>query len=122
MRHLILAVTFLVAHVVQADEASNFMNSTPEQRAGFQSQYMTEHLGLPTEAAAKVQAINLKYARQMDPIIKGTGGKLEKMQKGHSVLAARDAELQAVLTPDQYQKYDDIKDDMKSALESSFDK
>lgn len=122
MRHLILAVTFLVAHVVQADEASNFMNSTPEQRAGFQSQYMTEHLGLPTEAAAKVQAINLKYARQMDPIIKGAGGKLEKMQKGRSVLAARDAELQAVLTPDQYQKYDDLKDDMKSALESSFDK
>ena len=122
MRHLILAVTFLVAHVVQADEASNFMNSTPEQRAGFQSKYMTEHLGLPAEVAAKVQAINLKYARQMDPIIKGTGGKLEKMQKGRSVLAARDAELQAVLTADQYQKYDDIKDDMKSALESSFDK
>ena len=122
MRQFLLVSALLVAHVVQADEASNFMSSTPEQRAGFQSQYMTEHLALPADVAAKVQAINLKYARQMDPIIKGAGGRLEKMQKSRGVLAAKDKELQAVLTPDQYQKYDDIKDDMKTALESSFNK
>lgn len=122
MRQFLLVSALLVAHVVQADEANNFMSSTPEQRAGFQSQYMTEHLALPADVAAKVQAINLKYARQMDPIIKGAGGRLEKMQKSRGVLAAKDKELQAVLTPDQYQKYDDIKDDMKTALESSFNK
>ena len=77
---------------------------------------------MPAEVAAKVQAINLKYAQQMDPIIKGAGGRLDKMQKSRGVLAAKDKELQAVLTPDQYQKYDDIKDDMKTALESSFNK
>jgi hypothetical protein len=80
---------------------------------------MTEHLGLSPDLAAKVQGINLKYAQQMDPILKGAGGKLDKIQKSRSVMAAKDKELQGVLTPAQFEQYDGMKDEMKSALESS---
>jgi hypothetical protein len=119
MRQFLLATALLTTFSVCADEESNVLKSTPAQRAGFQSQYMTEHLGLSPDVAAKVQGINLKYAQQMDPILKGTGGKLDKMQKSRSVMAAKDKELQGVLTPAQFEQYDGMKDEMKSALESS---
>jgi hypothetical protein len=119
MRQLFLATVLLATFSVCADEESKVLKSTPEQRAGFQSQYMTEHLGLSPDLAAKVQGINLKYAQQMDPILKGAGGKLDKIQKSRSVMAAKDKELQGVLTPAQFEQYDGMKDEMKSALESS---
>jgi hypothetical protein len=34
-------------------------------------------------------------------------------------MAAKDKELQGVLTPAQFEQYDGMKDEMKSALESS---
>ncbi len=121
MRHFYLATALMAAFSLNAvaDEASNVLNSTPEQRASFQSQYMTEHLGLAAAVAAKVQVINLKYAEQMEPILKGTDGRLGKMQKSRGVLAAKDKELQGVLNPEQFQQYDGFKDEMKTALESS---
>ena len=119
MRRFFLAAALLTTFSVCADEQSNLLKSTPAQRAGLQSQYMTEHLGLSPDVVAKVQGINLKYAQLMDPIIKGNGGKLEKMQKSRSVMADKDKELQGILTPAQFEKYDGLKDEMKSALESS---
>lgn len=119
MRHLLLATALLATFSVCADEESDVLKSTPAQRAGFQSQYMTEHLGLSPDLAAKVQGINLKYAQQMDPILKGAGGRLDKIQKSRSVMAAKDKELRSVLTPAQFEQYDDMKDEMKSALEAS---
>jgi hypothetical protein len=74
---------------------------------------------LSPDLAAKVQGINLKYAQQMDPILKGAGGRLDKIQKSRSVMAAKDKELRSVLTPPQFEQYDDMKDEMKSALEAS---
>jgi hypothetical protein len=102
---------------VSADEAG-VIQSSPEQRAAIQTQFMKERLNLPTEVLAKVQAVNLKYARQMDPVLKGSDGKLAKMQKARGIMGAKDDELKAILSPDQFEAYDDAKDDIKAALES----
>ena len=118
MRQLFLATALLATFSVCADEESDVLKSTPAQRAGFQSQYMIEHLGLSPDLAAKVQGINLKYAQQMDPVLKGTDGKLAKMQKARGIMAAKDSELKAVLSPSQFEAYDDAKDDIKAAMES----
>ena len=119
MRAFLLAacVIAVAAPAVSADEAG-VIQSRPEQRAEIQTQFMKDHLNLPADVLAKVQAINLKYAQQMDPVLKGTDGKLAKMQKAHGIMAAKDEELKAILSPVQFEAYDDAKDDIKAAMES----
>ena len=119
MRAFLLAacVVAVAAPAVSADEAG-VIQSRPEQRAAIQTQFMKDRLNLPADVLAKVQAINLKYAQQMDPVLKGTDGKLAKMQKARGIMAAKDAELKAILSPSQFEAYDDAKDDIKAAMES----
>lgn len=119
MRAFLLAACVLVVSTptVSADEAG-VIQSRPEQRAAIQTQFMKDRLSLPADVLAKVQAINLKYAQQMDPVLKGTDGKLAKMQKARAIMAAKDAELKAILSPSQFEAYDDAKDDIKAAMES----
>jgi len=63
-----------------------------------------------------VLAINLKYAQQLDPILKGTDGRFSKMQQSRGIMAAKDAELQSVLSPSQFEAYDKARDEIKEAL------
>ena len=119
MRAFLFAACVLAVatSTVSADEAG-VIQSRPEQRAEIQTQFMKDRLNLPADVLAKVQAINLKYAQQMDPVLKGTDGKLAKMQKARGIMAAKDSELKAVLSPSQFEAYDDAKDDIKAAMES----
>ena len=119
MRTFLLAACVLVVstRTASADEAG-VIQSRPEQRAAIQTQFMKERLNLPADVLTKVQAINLKYAQQMDPVLKGNDGKLARMQKGRGIMAAKDAELKAILSPSQFEVYDDAKDDIKAAMES----
>ena len=119
MRTFLLAACVLVVstRTASADEAG-VIQSRPEQRAAIQTQFMKERLNLPADVLTKVQAINLKYAQQMDPVLKGNDGKLARMQKGRGIMAAKDAELKAILSPSQFEAYDDAKDDIKAAMES----
>jgi len=119
MRNLIIAACIfaLSACIASADEAG-VIKSSPEQRAAIQTQYMKEQLNFPAEVLAKAQAINLKYAQKMDPVLKGTDGRLSKMQKSLSVMADKDKELKSILTPSQFEAYDDAKDDIKEVMKS----
>ena len=119
MRTLLLAgcVFAISACIASADEVG-VIKSSPEQRAAIQTQYMKERLNFPTDVLAKAQAINLKYAQKMDPVLKGTDGRLSKMQKSLSIMADKDKELKSILTPSQFEAYDDAKDDIKEVMKS----
>lgn len=103
--------------IVPACVAGGMEASTPEQRAGLQTRYMKEHLALDEAQTARVQAINLDYARQMEPVLKGSEGGLARMNKGRSLMSAKDAALKPVLSPQQYEAYEASKDDLKAWLE-----
>jgi hypothetical protein len=119
MRTLVLAacVYAISACIASADEAG-VIKSSPEQRAAIQTQYMKERLNFPADVLAKAQAINLKYAQKMDPVLKGTDGILSKMKMGLSIMADKDNELKSILTPSQFDAYDDAKDDIKEVMKS----
>lgn len=81
---------------------------TPEERAKFQTEKMTEQLGLTPEQAEKIHAINLKYATQANEKLSeakadGKKGKRGKGVKKH--LKARDKEIQGVLNKEQKKKF-----------------
>jgi hypothetical protein len=92
-------------------------NTTPEQRAQIQTDLMKAKLALTPEQTSAIAAINEKYAKQMEPIIKGTEGTYMKMHHMRQVSAAKEAELKAALSPEQFQKYLAEKKEMQEQFE-----
>src|SRR5262245_38887846 len=80
-------------------------NSTPAERARLQTDMMKSKLSLTPDQTTKIAAINEKYAKQMEPIIKGQEGPLARMRQMREVSAAKETELKSVLSPEQFQKY-----------------
>jgi len=116
---LVLALVTLALPIVAAaqDPSAALAKSTPEERAAFQTEYMKTKLALADEQAPKVQSINLDAAQKMEPVIKGTDGPLVKLRQARAIEAEKEAALQGVLTPDQFQKFLAMKDELRQKLE-----
>ena len=117
LRPAILAAALLLAVGSGAQELQKLAGSTPAQRAALQTEFMKMRLGLSDAQAPRIAAINLKYAEQMQPILQGSDGPLMKMGEARRVDQAKDAELQGVLSPEQYQKYLAAKEEMRQHME-----
>ena len=91
-------------------------NTTPLQRAKLQTALMKKRLKLTRRQVPQIMNINLKYAQQMEPLIKGSGGKLVKMRQSMAIRKAKDGELARVLTPAQYQAYLASKEQMQQQM------
>ncbi len=91
-------------------------NTTPQQRAKLQTLFMKKRLKLTHKQVPKVMDINLRYAQQMEPVLKGNEGKLVKMRQATSIRRAKDNELTSVLTPGQYQAYLASKEQMRQQM------
>ena len=81
------------------------------------SKFMAEKMQLTPEERTKVEAINQKYADQMQPVLVGQMGPFARMREVKKLQEAKDGELKAVLTPAQYQTYEASKAEMKQRLE-----
>lgn len=106
----------LLFSTIRAQSAEDFKNTTPEQRAQLQTGMMKSKLQLSDEQTTKVAAINLKYAKQMEPVIKGEGSKLSKYREAKKINEQKDAELKQVFTEDQFSRYEKAKEEMKEAM------
>jgi len=113
----LLVATLLLAGVAAAQDFDKLAGSTPKQRADAQTAFMKTRLGLSDAASAKIAAINLKYANQMQPILTGSEGSMQKLGAARRVEQAKDAELQNALTREQFQQYQAAKQEMKEDLE-----
>jgi len=102
----------------QQQMAEMVKNSTPEQRANFQTKMMTTKLSLDTVTSQKVYAINLKANQKLDPLIKaeGGGGKFAKLRQMKGIEDDKDKELKSILTADQYKQYEAAKEEMKEKM------
>ncbi len=58
----------------------------------------------------------MKYAQQMEPIIKGSEGKMRKARQVRAINQAKDDELKTVLSPQQYQGYLASKEQMRQRM------
>jgi hypothetical protein len=97
----------------QLDELKD---TTPKQRATVQTVFMKAKLGLTAEQLPKVEAINMKYAEKMEPVIKGDSGPLMKMRAMKESNSEKEGELKGILTPDQFQKYLASQEEMKEKV------
>lgn len=106
----------LFTQLANAQNASAMKGKTPQERAKFQTEMMKSKLGLDSSQVKQVEAINLKYAVNNEPVLKGGQSKLAKFKQLRSSQQDRDAELKKVFTAEQYKQYQKFQDDMKAQL------
>ncbi|ASU34082.1 hypothetical protein [Mucilaginibacter xinganensis] len=94
----------------------NMKDSTPEERAQFQTNMMKSKLKLDSGQVSKIREINLKYAKKIQPIITGSDGRFSKMKQAMALQKQKDSELQNVFSKDQYQQYQAFEQEMKNKL------
>ena len=112
-----VAVLLLSVAASAQSQIEAIAKTTPEQRAKVQTGLMKEKLALTAEQLPKVEAINLATARKMQPVLESTDGPLSRMRAAKANEAERDAGLQPVLTPQQYQQWLAAKGEIKQKAE-----
>lgn len=98
-------------------EAAQLAKTTPEQRAKIQTLVMNEKLSLTAQQLPAVEKINLDTATAMQPVLESSEGPLIKMREARSIESQRDASLQKVLEPAQYQQWLAQKEAMRQKAE-----
>jgi Spy/CpxP family protein refolding chaperone len=113
----VLATALLVALAGAAGaQLQKLKGTTPEFRAGLQTDMMKQRLELTPEQLPQVEKINLEAAQALQPIIDGDEGALREMREARGIQAKRDTALGKVLTPAQMTKYEAQKDEMRQKL------
>ena len=87
------------------------MNITPEQRADLQAQRLTKQLGLSAEQTTQVRSIALAEAQEMQSMRGNLSAGTDRQAAMQSMKVTRDkydAQLKAVLTPDQLTKFNQL--------------
>ncbi|MBS1606541.1 MAG: hypothetical protein JST42_28045 [Bacteroidetes bacterium] len=93
---------------------------TAEGRANKLTEKMKTELTLTDEQYPKVQAINLKYAQKNEAIFQGSEGRFAKFRSLKSAQKDKSKEMKAVLTSDQYRKYQEMAEEMKNKAREQY--
>ncbi len=109
-----IAAAVLLAAPAWSQDPAQLAKLTAGVRAGIQTDFMTQKLQLTGEQKEKVEVINLKAANRMQPLLEGSTWTL--MREAPKVDEAKDGELRAVLTPQQFDTYTASKDQIKDLL------
>lgn len=101
------------------EKLDEFMTQTsPEERAQMQTEYMKENLSLTGMQLPLVSEINLAYSKKMQAAYEGETGKFKRLKKLKSVADEKDSALKKVLEPTQYELYTRNKEAMKEKLKA----
>ena len=116
---VILFVFGMPRAFAQLDELKN---TTPGERASLQTELMKSKLSLTAEQTQAVADLNLKYANRMEPIIKGSSNSLSKMFQMRKINNEKETELKRILSPQQWEKFDASRDEMRQQFEDRIGK
>jgi hypothetical protein len=116
---VILFVFGMPLAFAQLDELKN---TTPGERASLQTELMKSKLALTAEQTQAVADLNLKYANRMEPIIKGSSNSLSKMFQMRKINNEKETELKRILSPQQWEKFDASRDEMRQQFEAQIGK
>lgn len=113
-----IAVVFIIAllPIAVSAQEDDFKNSTPEERAQFQTEWMKTELSLDSTVVPSVYNINLKYSKKTQSIMNSGGSRMQKYKDFKAISEAKDSELKNIFTKDQYKIYQQKKEEMKQKM------
>jgi hypothetical protein len=91
-----------------------------EELAQTIEEYM-EALNLSEEQKPEFEAITKKYAKQVKAVKEGGGGKMQKYKKVKTIRNNKNAEMEALLSEDQYNIYLEKQEEMKEKMKEKRD-
>lgn len=100
----------------RADRREKLMNSTPEERANRQTQQMKRELALTPEQEKEIAAINLNYARQMQPVLEQARRDRATMKQIRQLNNAKEKDLRKVLNDKQFSEYESRKNERRERM------
>tara|TARA_R110002073_G_scaffold94635_1_gene219968 strand:- start:475 stop:873 length:399 start_codon:yes stop_codon:yes gene_type:complete len=118
---LILGLALVIFLPVQSmAQMGDFKNTTPQERADKMTSAMQSDLSLDEATTKAVAEINLKYAEEAQTVMDSSGTQFGKAMTFKKSEQAKDAELKAVLSPEQYSKYEEKKSALREAMKQKF--
>jgi hypothetical protein len=112
-----LSLCVLLAAGAWAQGLAELKKTTPEQRTTLLTDMMRARLQLTESQVGQVREINLKYAKQMQPILEGSERPFKEVWELQDLNHGKEAELKKVLSPEQFQQYLVAKDELRQKLE-----
>jgi maltodextrin utilization protein YvdJ len=101
------------------EKFDEFMTETsPDDRAQLQTDYMKESLSLTRDQETKIQEVNLKYAGKMQEAYEAPTKRQQKLKAMRAINVQKEAELKLILSPDQYVIYEKNKEAMKEKIKA----
>jgi hypothetical protein len=98
-------------------EMQNLIEETAaEEKAPAQEDFLAKKLSLTAEQREQVGQINRKYAREVDSILRSDDYRSKKGRLFKSAMKNKDRELKKVLSKEQYEMYEKIREEMKQRL------
>lgn len=114
--YLLVAAALVALASPAGAQLKKLRGTTPEFRAGVQTDMMKRRLDLTAEQVKQVREINLDTAKKMQPLIDGGEGPLREVRQARAVEEQKDTALAKVLTPEQMTKYRAQKEEMRQKL------
>lgn len=108
----VAAAVMTMAFTNLTAQSKSLKDSTPEQRAKMQTEWMKTKLALNSSQTRQVYDLNLQYAKKNDPILQSNEGKMAKFKKLKAIQQEKSSVLSKILTDEQFKKYQEIKDQM----------
>jgi hypothetical protein len=118
----IAVITLVIGMPCAFAQLNELKNTTPGERASLQTELMKSKLALTAEQTQAVADLNLKYANRMEPIIKGSSNSLSKMFQMRKINNEKETELKRILSPQQWEKFDASRDEMRQQFEAQIEK
>ena len=116
---LVFAITGMGTLAYSQEKLDEFMTeTTPEERAQFQTDYMKENLSLTGDQETKVHNVNVKYAEKMQEAYEAPTNKQQKLKAMKRINAEKEGELKLILSADQYGTYEKNKEAMKKKVKA----
>lgn len=109
---LLFTAVILCSPFIVSAQSKSLKQTTPEQRAKMQTEWMRTKLALNTKQAEQVYALNLQYAQKNDPIIQSNEGRFSKFKKMKALQNEKSNAMSQILDAGQYKKYQEAKDQM----------
>ncbi len=92
-------------------------NWTPEDMAKRQTEMIVKATGIDAATTAKVEAINLKYAKENAALREKYPDREARAEPRKVLNEKRDAELKTVLTAEQFKKVQEAQEEMRKNMQ-----
>lgn len=123
MKKLIVLSVFIAMMTQNSFAQRRMLHASPEELSTKLTEKMKSEFNLSNEQSEKIKTVHLKYAQEMQSKLQGVESKTElfaKRQELKALRKAKEAELKAIFTDEQFAQFEAKKQEGKGKMMQAF--